>query len=155
MTEADGKLEIAALGNEVQRLAAACQQLQTERDELLAELDSALARLEAAEVELEPMYASLERASVHTRSLTDTVRTLEQRLAYANRRAASAHDQLLAERAWASDQARAVAASQSWRVGHSLVRAARALGLKDDKGSDALTVIVRRMEDRATDIGAG
>jgi chromosome segregation ATPase len=155
MTEADGKLEIAALGDEVQRLAAACQQLQTERDELLAQLDSALTQLEATEVELQPMHAALERASVQARSLTDRVQTLEQRLAYANRMAASAHDQLLAERAWASDQARAVAASQSWRVGHSLVRAARALGLRGDKGSDALTVIIRRMEDRATDIGAG
>ncbi len=123
--------------------------------EVLRELESALERLEAAETELAPMYEAVQSASVQVRALARRVRMLERRLANANRRVASAQNQLLAERAWVSDQARAVAASQSWRVGHRLVRAARALAGRSDRGADGLTVIVRRMEDGARDAGAG
>jgi hypothetical protein len=123
--------------------------------DLLSELDSALQRLEAAEAELGPLYDAVQTASLQVRALARRVRMLERRLAAANRRAVSAQDQLLAERAWVSEQARAVAASQSWRLGHGLVRTARAVVRRRDRGADGLTVIRRRMEDGVRDSGAG
>ncbi len=128
---------------------------QLERGDIVSELELALVRLEAAEAELAPMYDAVQTASAQVRALARRVRMLERRLATANRRVIAAQDQLLAERAWVSDQARAVAASQSWRVGHRLVRAARALALRGDRGADGLTVIVRRMEDGVRNAGAG
>jgi hypothetical protein len=124
-------------------------------DRLVPELEAALERLEAAEVELAPMYEALERAHVQVRALGRRVRILERRLASANQRLAAAQEALRAERAWTSEQARAVAASQSWRLGHRLVRTARALTLRSDRGLDGLTVIVRRMEGDGGDAGGG
>jgi chromosome segregation ATPase len=154
MTAGDESVDVPALQARVQDLKVACEQLRLERADLLEELEASLRRIEAAEIDLRPMYEALERAEDRAQELERRAQTLELRLTSANQLAASAHKQLLAERAWASDQARAVAASQSWRVGHGLVRVARALGLRGDQGADALTVIIRRMEDRATDVGA-
>jgi hypothetical protein len=54
---------------------------------------------------------------------------------------------LLEQRAWVADQAMRVAQSQSWRVGHRLVRIGRLLAFKRDRGTDLPTAIARAMED--------
>lgn len=52
---------------------------------------------------------------------------------------------LLEERAWVAAEAERVRASQSWRVGHRLVRTARLLTFRRDHGTDALGRLVERM----------
>jgi hypothetical protein len=53
--------------------------------------------------------------------------------------------QLLAERAWVAAEAERVRGSSSWRLGHRLVRIARLLTLRRDRGTDGLTRMVERM----------
>lgn len=115
-------------------------------DGLLADLEAALNRLEAAEAELEPLYEALAAAAVQLRALIRRKRMLERRLATAHAVAAQAQAQLQAEREWVAEQVQRLAASQSWRIGHGLIRAVRAAGNRRDRGADALTVILRRMQ---------
>jgi septal ring factor EnvC (AmiA/AmiB activator) len=143
-------------------LLTLCQELQREisqahadRDELVAELESLAQRVEESEAELGPVYESVEKANIQIRAIGRHNRTLERRLDRANSLAASAQDQLLAERAWVAEQARSVAASQSWRLGHRLVRMMRAVARRSDRGADGLTVIVRRMESGSRSLRAG
>jgi hypothetical protein len=53
----------------------------------------------------------------------------------------------LEERAWVAEQARRVAESSSWRVGHRLVRLARSLAFKRDRGTNLPLQIAERMEE--------
>jgi hypothetical protein len=53
---------------------------------------------------------------------------------------------MLDERAWVAEQTRRIAASSSWRVGHRLVRIARALTLRRDRGTNLPAMIAARME---------
>jgi hypothetical protein len=53
----------------------------------------------------------------------------------------------LEERAWVAEQARRVAESNSWRVGHRLVRLARSLAFRRDRGTNLPLQIAERMEE--------
>lgn len=119
------------------------------REALATDLESAIVHLETSEGEIEQLVAAVQQAAVRTRALSRRVRSLERKLETAARRAASAHEQLRAERLWVAAHTRSVAASSSWRLGHRLVRVTRALVFRGDKGADGLTVILRRMDDRS------
>jgi hypothetical protein len=53
---------------------------------------------------------------------------------------------MLDQRVWVAEQARRIAASTSWRVGHRLVRVARALAFRRDRGTDLPAMIAKRMD---------
>jgi hypothetical protein len=53
----------------------------------------------------------------------------------------------LEERAWVAEQARRIAASSSWRVGHRFVRMARWLTFRRDRGTNLPLQIAERMEE--------
>lgn len=55
---------------------------------------------------------------------------------------------LFEERAWVSGQARRLADSTSWRLGHRLVRLGRLMMFKRDQGTNLPELIARRVEDR-------
>ena len=139
-----------------QHVGALCAALETERrrladaivghQDLVSELEKAVELLEAGERSLVEGDEALAAATLQVRSLLRRKRKLEQRLESANALAASAQEVLAAERMWVSEHVRAVAASQSWRLGHRLVRMLRGLGRQTDQGADGLTVIARRME---------
>lgn len=52
---------------------------------------------------------------------------------------------LASERTWVAAEALRVRDSQSWRLGHRLVRTARLLTLRSDRGTDALSQMAERM----------
>jgi hypothetical protein len=52
---------------------------------------------------------------------------------------------LISEREWAASEADRVRASSSWRLGHRLVRLARLLTFRRDKGTDGLSRLAERM----------
>ncbi|MCW3016891.1 MAG: hypothetical protein JWO02_3983 [Solirubrobacterales bacterium] len=52
---------------------------------------------------------------------------------------------LVSERVWAAAEADRVRASSSWRLGHRLVRTARLLTFRRDKGTDGLSRLAERM----------
>lgn len=68
-------------------------------------------------------------------ALVDTQRNETDRL----------HAELVEERAWVAAEAQRVRASQAWRVGHRVVRTARLLTLRRDRGTDALSRLIERM----------
>jgi hypothetical protein len=138
----------------VEHAVALCSALEHRNTELLTELEAAIEALEAHEADADAVYQVVERASVQLRALLRRVRLLERQVASANALAGSAQWQLAVERAWVSRHVRAVAQSQSWRVGHRVVRAARALALRGDHDADGLNVIVRRMEDGSGNFSA-
>ena len=53
--------------------------------------------------------------------------------------------ELVEERAWVAAEAERVRASQAWRLGHRIVRAARRLTFRRDEGTDALGRLIERM----------
>jgi len=110
-------------------------------------LESAVDFLEANEAELDRALQALDTAAAGLRASTRREDQLSRRLATANVVAATAQQQLDAERAWVARQVALVEASQSWRLGHRLVRTLRALTLRRDGSTDALTVIVRQLGD--------
>ena len=54
---------------------------------------------------------------------------------------------LVEERAWVAAQARRIAGSTSWRLGHRLTRLGRRLTLRADRGTDLPAMIARRMDE--------
>lgn len=136
-----------ALERECARLRTELAAAQQARAELASELEAALELLEESERQLAPVFDAVGTAGMQVRALSHRKRLLERRVVSANATAQAAQARLAADRAWVVAQVRSVAASQSWRVGHRLVRAARAVALRHDRGADGLTVIIRRMED--------
>jgi hypothetical protein len=110
--------------------------LAAERDR--ATLEAIADRLQRGERGLEEARLARERTSAEVARQREAERhELDQaRLA------------LLEQRAWVADQANRLAGSQSWRVGHRLVRIGRMLTLRRDRGTDLPSTIARRMEDR-------
>ena len=126
---------------------------------------STAAPLTSDEEVLEALWVAAERdrmalAAVNDRLVLSGRRLAEAQLArergsaeIARQREAERHEldrarlALLEQRAWVADQANRLAASQSWRVGHRLVRIGRRLTLRGDRGTDLPSAIVRRMED--------
>jgi hypothetical protein len=115
---------------------------------LLTRLESVISELEERENGLAArLTAGLVAAREELVALRRRNDRLEQQLLAAEAVAAEARARLAAEREWVAEQARRVEASQAWRVGHMLVRRARRLTWRSDRGTDALTAIVRRMTD--------
>ena len=139
--------EFEALERERVRLESELAAAQAARAQLAGELETALDLLEEAETELAPLFDAVQTAGIQVRALSHRKRLLERRVVNANATAQAAQARLVADRAWTVQQVRSVAASQSWRVGHRLVRALRAVAFRHDRGADGLTVIIRRMED--------
>lgn len=139
--------ELEALERERVRLESELAAAQAARAELASELETALALLEESDRQLAPVFEAVETAAVQVRALSHRKRVLERRVVSANATAHAAQARLAADREWVVAQVRSVAASQSWRLGHRLVRALRAVAFRHDRGADGLTVIVRRMED--------
>jgi hypothetical protein len=143
----------------VHHLEALCRELEFERvrletvlvaerlswAELEHEFESALDQLEHNEGEFEHLLTEAATAAVQLRALRRRKRLLDKRLARATALAATARTQRDTERAWVAQQVSRVAASQSWRVGHSIVRTTRRLTLRRDRGTDALIRILERL----------
>jgi hypothetical protein len=113
--------------------------------ELEHDLEAALDQLEHSEAEFEQFLAEAGTAAVQLRALRRRKRILDKRLARATALAATARMQRDSERAWVVQQVSRVAASQSWRVGHGIVRTTRRLTLRRDRGTDALIRILERL----------
>jgi len=117
------------------------------QQELIGQLDRALTALEAGERELDEALGALKVATVELQAMTQRQHALEESLARAKAVAATAQEQLFAERAWVVEQLALIEASQSWRLGHWLVRSLRRFALRDDGSTDALSVVVRQLGD--------
>jgi hypothetical protein len=124
------------------RLAAA----EAREAELATRLEVALDELEQRETGADrQVVEALESAAGQLASLRHRKAAAEQRATAAEAFAAAARRELAEERAWVAEQARRVAASQAWRIGHLAVRQGRRLTLRRDRGTDALSAIVQRM----------
>jgi hypothetical protein len=55
--------------------------------------------------------------------------------------------QLVEQRAWVAAEAARIRESESWKVGHRLVRATRLITFRRDRGTDGLQKIVDRMSE--------
>jgi hypothetical protein len=84
-----------------------------------------------------PQAGELARALTARAALVDTQRHEVDRL----------RAQLFEQRAWVAAEAERVRASQSWRLGHRLVRIARLFTLRRDRGTDGLQKIIERMNE--------
>jgi chromosome segregation ATPase len=139
--------EFEALERERMRLESELAAAHAARAELARELETALQLLEESDRQLTPVFEAVETSAIQLRALSHRKRVLERRVVSANATASAAQARLAADREWVVGQVRSVEASQSWRVGHRLVRAVRAVAFRHDRGADGLTVIIRRMED--------
>jgi hypothetical protein len=122
--------------------------------ELGSEDDTLSALWVAAERDREALAAIAGRFELGAQRLDEARRARERMSAEVARlREAERHEldrmrlAMLEQRAWVADQAMRVAASQSWRVGHRLVRIARRLAFKRDRGTDLPSMIAQRMEE--------
>jgi hypothetical protein len=122
--------------------------------ELGSEDDTLSALWVAAERDCEALAAIAGRFELGAQRLDEARRARERMSAEVARlREAERHEldrmrlAMLEQRAWVADQALRVAASQSWRVGHRLVRIARRLAFKRDRGTDLPSMIAQRMEE--------
>ena len=133
--------ELPSLRRELVSARASEQALLTRLENVISELEERenglAARLTGGLVAAREELVALRRRNAR----------LEQQLLAAEAVAAEARARLAAEREWVAEQARRVEASQAWRVGHMLVRRTRRLTRRSDRGTDALTAIVRRMTD--------
>jgi chromosome segregation ATPase len=141
--------------------AALCEELERERARLAraasdawadepaprGQLESAIAALEENEAKLDDALGALDAAVGTLQAITRREDRLERSLARANAVAATAQQQLDAERAWVARQVALIEASQSWRLGHRLVSTLRALTMRQDGSTDALSVILRQLGD--------
>jgi hypothetical protein len=106
-----------------------------ERDrEFLSEVAG---RIEHSTQELEEANAARERLGAEVERLRAAERREIDRLRL----------EAIEQRAWVTEQATRLGRSTSWRVGHRLVRIARRLTLRSDKGTDLPAKIVERMQD--------
>ncbi len=116
--------------------------------ELIDQLDRALTALEAGEKDLERALEAFRVTTAELEAMKRREHVLQESLARTKAVAATAQEQLFAERAWVVEQVALIEASQSWRLGHWLVRSLRRLARRPDGSSDALSVIVRQLADR-------
>jgi hypothetical protein len=116
--------------------------------ELIGQLDRALTALEAGEKDLDQALEAFKVATAELEAMKRRQHVLEESLARAKAVAATAHEQLFAERAWVVEQVALIEASQSWRLGHWLVRSLRRFARRPGGSSDALSVVVRQLADR-------
>jgi hypothetical protein len=118
--------------------------------ELIGQLDRALTALEAGEKDLDQALEAARVAMADLEAMKRREHVLEESLARAKAVAATAQEHVFAERAWVVEQVELIAASQSWRLGHWLVRSLRRLARRPDGSSDALSVVVRQLADRGS-----
>ena len=147
LAPAERAMAAVSLPGEWRAAPAAAQLPHTEAEALSA-------RWLAAERDRAALAVINDRLLLGERRLADAQLARERASAdVARQREAERHEldqarlALLEQRAWVADQANRLAASQSWRVGHRLVRIGRRLTLRGDRGTDLPSAIVRRMED--------
>lgn len=133
--------ELPSLRRELASARASEQGLLTRFENVISELEERENGLAAR------LTAGLAAAREELVGLRRRNARLEQRLLAAEAVAAEARAQLAAEREWVAEQAQRVEASEAWRLGHKLVRRVRRLTWRTDRGTDALTAILRRMSD--------
>lgn len=138
-----------AVGGE-EHLRAVAEELETERLALAGQIVPALDANELLRGELEQALRTLEAVRL---APGDDARleALRRRAREAATIAVTAQQQLAQERAWIAGQVAAIAASRSWRLGHRLMRTARALTLRRDEGTDALTLVIRQLVDGSSE----
>jgi len=122
------------------------------RASMTAALDHFDERLLAETEAVRSVAEGLARLRIKLLAGTRREQRLEHRLTATEALAAAARAELMDDRRWIADQARIVARSQSWRVGHRLARAAWMLTFRRQRGTDALERIIIRME-RGLDAG--
>jgi len=116
------------------------------RASMAAALDELDARLLAETEAVRSVSEALARIGTKLLAGTRREERLEHRLAATEALAAAARTELMEDRRWMADQARLVAGSQAWRVGHRLARTAWMLTFRRQRGTDALERIIVRME---------
>lgn len=147
LAPAERLLSTAALPGEWQADLADREQPLTEQTALatlwqLAERDreslsEVAGRIEHSAQELEEANTARERLGAEVERLRAAERREIDRLRL----------EAIEQRAWVSEQATRLGQSTSWRVGHRLVRIARRLTFRGDRGTDLPAKIVERMND--------
>lgn len=113
----------------------------------LTDLHNALEqRLAGEEETLSQLAASVLEAQRQIRAGIEHERWLEQRLTATEALVSAARTELAEERDWVARHARAISRSQSWRLGHRLVRTMRIVTFRRDRGTDAVNEILRHLE---------
>lgn len=87
--------------------------------------------------EVRDLHHALERSRAETARVRASERREAERLTV----------MLLEERAWVAEQAKRIASSTSWRIGHRLTRLGRRLAFRADRGTNLPALIAKRMED--------
>jgi hypothetical protein len=139
----------AALRRALTEQTAATESLRSALRAALTELDS---ELDFETDAVRRLSGDVDRLGVTLAAGVRREQGLEQRLTEAEALVADSRETLRAERVWVAQQARGVASSQAWRVGHRLARAGRRLTFRGNRGTDAVNGIVARME-RELDTG--
>lgn len=132
------------------RLEHALAQERATNERLRAMLSDALDALEldtrAEEERVRAFAANLERVATKLKAVHNREHRLEHRATAAEAQAAAARSALSEEREWVAAQARLIARSQAWRVGHRIARTAWLLRFRRQRGDDALQRMIARME---------
>jgi hypothetical protein len=139
------QIEKAELERRVKDISAAYDDLAADVELALEEIGRRLDEAEERARRIMPALAGSLAARLRAAERTEA--GLRSRLGEVDAQLASLRAELEAERVWVLEQVRRVAQSQAWRLGHGVVRGARTAALRRHKGTDALSAIVRRLED--------
>jgi hypothetical protein len=138
------RLAQARLKAVVAQEEATNRQLRLRLGPVLKELDQ---RLDNESASVERLHDNLDQVNAAMLAAVQRAQTLEQRATEAEARATAARRELTEERTWVAKQARLLAGSQAWRLGHGMARTARLLTFRRHRGTDSVQRIIARMED--------